>query len=104
MVPGRRAPRRLRAAKRASAASGQAVNFMAETIAQDHARGERLSALGQHHGQQQEGHDGHVVAPRGQREGRGGQDGDHLQGAHLAATVGRAEPQGHRRDQPEWPG
>ena len=32
MTTGRRFPRRLRAAKRANAASGQAVNFMAETI------------------------------------------------------------------------
>ena len=53
--------------------------------------GERLSALRQHHGQQQEGHHRHVVASRGQREGRSGQDGDHLQGAHFSATVGGAE-------------
>ena len=58
-----------------------------------------MSSLRQHHGQQQEGHDGHVVAAGGQREGRGGEDGDDLEGAHLAATVGRAEPQRGGGDQ-----
>jgi IS605 OrfB family transposase len=67
---------------------------------QHHAGGERLSALGQHHGQQQEGHHRHVVASRWPTGGRPWEDGDDLEGAHLAATVGRAEPErraGHQQ-------
>ena len=49
---------------------------------------------------QQEGHHRHVVAPGGQRQGGSGQDGDDLEGAHLAPAVGRAEEQrgaGHQQ-------
>ena len=70
MENGRRSPLRPRAAKRASAASGQAVNFMAEAMPKTTPEAKGLSPLRQDDGEEQERHDRDVVAPGRQRQAR----------------------------------
>ena len=62
MVKGRRSPLRPRAAKSASAARGQAVNFMAEAMPKTTPEAKGPLPLRQDDGQQQERHHRDVVA------------------------------------------
>ena len=93
---GRRSPLRPRAAKSASAASGHAVNFMADAIPSTtpEANGRRRWASTM--ASNKTATHGYVVPAGGQRQGRQGQDHERLQCADLSPLVRPTEVEGHR--------